>query len=611
MTLGIDHWRSQNRRTFSRRSLLLFGVQTASIMVLSGWYYRLQVLRGHRYRLLADENRVAVRLTEPPRGSVLDRNGSMIAANHTSYQVMLDPRLLKFPKEALEKIGLIVPMTDEEKQQLLQKIHPDALLSKPILVRDGVTWEQFAALELQRNNIEGLITMVGDHRVYPYGPLFAHLTGYVGRVSKKDLARDDDPTLSIATAKIGKTGIEAGFDKRLRGAHGLREIEVDALGKEIRALANREAKPGDTITMTLDIQTQRKAMTLLGQEAGSICVIDCRNGDILALASTPSFDPNAFVGGIDQDTWNALRDHEQTPLLNKSVRGLFSPGSTFKGIVLAAALAEGLIDERTQIYCPGFYEFAGNRFHCWKKYGHGKVGSVAAMAESCDVYFYELGEKLGVDRLARYARRFGLGISFDIGIPEITSGLVPTPSWKLRVHGERWYPGETINMSIGQGKLLTTPLQMAVMTARLATGKPLLPRITQDQPSWDNNVTLPQDHLSTCVRGMNAVVNSPRGTAKSSFIDPSLGQMAGKTGTVQVRRITEAERRTGVRENKELPWKLRDHAMFVGFDIHPSGTRYAMSVVVEHGGSGSKNAAPLAKELMEFILRNENKDVRS
>jgi len=584
-----------------RRTFLLFGAQALGLTLIAGWYYKIQVVDGQRHRLKADDNRVAVRLTEPMRGKIADRNGVVLAANKTSYEVLLDPRLIEDPAASVRELAAILSLSGEEQIQLRSALALAAPGDGPIVVRADVVWEQFARLEYLRNQIDGLVTAVGHYRSYPQGPLMAHLIGYVGRVSKRERERERDATLNIPTAKIGKTGVERGFDKIMRGRHGLREVEVNAKGVELRELAVRPNVPGNDVVLTIDSSLQAKAVELLGEEAGAICLMDAHQGDILAMGSTPTFDPNAFVGGISQKNWDALRDNEQTPLVNKAVQGVYPPGSTFKAVVLAAALAEKIVRPDEKIFCPGHYDFAGNRFHCWARGGHGSVDGAMAMAQSCDVYFYQLGERLGVDRLARYARQYGLGQRFDIDLVETNGGLLPTPQWKKRVLDKPWYPGETINMSIGQGRLLMTPLQMAVMTARIATGKPILPRITKTQPSLQNNVFIDETGLSLVRQGMDMAVNNDVGTASASRLAPGYGAMLGKTGTVQVRRISAAERRQGVRRNEELPWKLRDHAMFVAI-AGPLGQELAVSVVVEHGGSGSKDAAPKAKFMMEFAL---------
>ena len=584
-----------------RRTFLLLGVQGAGLALLGGWYYNLQVVNGQRHRLKADDNRVAVRLTEPMRGRILDRDGQILATNKKSFEVFLDPSLIQNGSETIAKLTDILNLSGEEQIRLRSALALAESGARPIMVRADVIWGQFARLEYLRNQIDGLVTSVGHYRSYPQGPQTAHLVGYVGRVSKRELEREDDETLQIPTAKIGKTGVERGFDKLMRGRHGLREIEVNAKGVELRELSVRPNIPGKDINLTLDVKLQTMAMELLGAEAGAICLMDAHQGDLLALASSPTFDPNAFVGGISQENWDALRENQQTPLVNKAVQGVYPPGSTFKTVVLAAALAEKLVRPDEEIFCPGHYDFAGNRFHCWARGGHGRVDGVTAMAQSCDVYFYHLGELLGIDRLARFAKQYGLGQRFDINLVETNGALLPTPQWKKRVLDKPWYPGETINMSIGQGRLLMTPLQMAVMTARIATGKPTLPRLTKSQPSMQNNLFIDDSGLQLVRQGMDMVVNNATGTAHASQLAPSFGKMLGKTGTVQVRRITAAERRQGIRKNDELPWKLRDHAMFVAI-AGPAGKELAMSVVIEHGGSGSNDAAPKAKSMMEFAL---------
>ena len=394
----------------------------------------------------------------------------------------------------------------------------------------------------------------------------------------------------------------------LRGSGGSSQVEVNAYGRVIRELERKEGQPGAEVQLSIDIELQRFTRERLGDESASVVVLDVRNGDVLTMVSSPSFDPNGFNRGLSSTEWQSLVTNPRTPLINKAISGRYAPGSTFKMCVLLAALEKGVITPASQVFCSGFTELGDARFHCWKKHGHGLLNAQEAMVQSCDVYFYEIAKRTGIERIAAMGKRFGFGAKLEVDLPGEKAGLIPTPKWKRDALDAPWHKGETLIVGIGQGYLLVTPLQLAVMTARMANGGfAVVPRLTRSVSQDDirmerpkgtfESLNLPPRHMQIIRNAMVDVVNSPQGTAYKSRITEPGQEMAGKTGTVQVRRISKTERETGVRKNQDLPWKERDHALFVGY-APIENPRYAISVVVEHGGGGSKAATPIARDIL-------------
>ncbi|MCX7669401.1 MAG: penicillin-binding protein 2, partial [Anaerolineae bacterium] len=458
----------------------------------------------------------------------------------------------------------------------------------------------------------GVSPEVGLSRHYPLAGDFAHVVGYVGPVSEKDLEglQSPDPVLQIPKFQIGKIGVEKWMEDTLRGTAGNRKIEVNSVGRVMRELERVEGTPGANIRLTLDAGVQNFVQARLLDESAACVVMDVNSGDIIAAASAPSFDPNLFVRGISQADYSLLMENDHRPLANKTVQGVYPPGSTFKMVTALAALDAGVITPQTRVRCPGYIEMGGRRFHCWKKGGHGSVDLERSLAESCDVYYYETAQKVGIDRIAEMGRRLGLGQRHDLPMSAISEGNMPTKAWKLERHKQEWRIGDTINASIGQGYVLASPLQLAVMTARIATGRMVSPRLILS--IGDEELPVPEapplgintSALEHVRRGMHAVVNGAHGTAKASRIVTESMQFAGKTGTSQVRNITAAERARGVISNDQLPWNRRDHALFVGFAPWDR-PRYAVCAVVEHGGGGSAVAAPIARDAILRALYGE------
>ena len=469
------------------------------------------------------------------------------------------------------------------------------------------SWESMASIQLNTPDLPGITIDEGLTRYYPYGYETAHLVGYVGLVAEKEMT--GDPLLELPGFRKGKTGVEAQYDLPLRGSGGFRRIEVNVVGREIRELEKNKGIPGARIDLTMDIRLQKYALEQLKNHSGSVVLVDVTNGDILTLASNPSFDANIFNRGISNDDWQKLASDIRKPLVNKAIAGEYSPGSTFKMIVALAALESGVISAATEIYCGGHMELGSHRFHCWKPEGHEYLNLFDALAVSCDIYFYEVAKRVGIDKIADMAKRFGLGARQGIDIPGERAGLVPTQDWKRRVFKEPWQQGETMLTGIGQSYITATPLQLAMMIAKIANGgkdiKPhLIKRAYTEEPK---NIEISKYHLNLVKQGMTAVLNDPKGTAFYSRIPMSLGGMSGKTGTTQVRRISMKERESRLLTQEELAWEERNHALFVGY-APINNPRYAIAVIVEHGGSGAAVAAPIARNVMEKALRLKSAD---
>ena len=422
----------------------------------------------------------------------------------------------------------------------------------------------------------------------------------------------DDPLLEVPGFKIGKSGIEKYLEKALRGESGNLKLEVNAYGRIMKEIERVDGIPGKDVQLTIDSRLQQKAFELFGEESGAAVLLDVHTGEILAFVSAPSFDPNMMTQGLSTEDWNALLHNERNPLTDKAISGQYSPGSTFKMIVALAALEAGVIKPETRTYCAGKMFLGNHAFHCWKKEGHGHLNVVEALQHSCDIFFYETAQKLGIEKIADMARRFGLGSKINIGLENEKAGLIPDKEWKLRRFGEPWQQGESLISGIGQGYILTTPLQLATMTARLVNGgyeiKPTFLKVSDGEKSKIKKIDVSPANLELIKEGMYAVVNKPGGTAWRSQFDYHGQRMGGKTGTTQVRRITMKERREGIKKESELPWRLRNHALFVGYAPHDN-PKYAVAVLVEHGGGGSSVAAPLAgKILREAVMLDPTRE---
>lgn len=592
-----------------RRSLIMALIKFLLLMVIIARLYYLQVYQADRYKTLANENRISTRLLVPPRGIIFDRNGVTIASNQQNFQALIVAEQAPNVQETLDAFKKIMPLSEAEEERIKKDLKRNRSFV-PIKIRDNLSWEEVSRIQLNAPDLPGIVIDEGLTRYYPFGAGMAHILGYVSSVSDKDVK--DDPLLEVPGFKIGKSGIEKYLEKALRGESGNLKLEVNAYGRIMKEIERVDGIPGKDVQLTIDSRLQQKAFELFGEESGAAVLLDVHTGEILAFVSAPSFDPNMMTQGLSTEDWNALLHNERNPLTDKAISGQYSPGSTFKMIVALAALEAGVIKPETRTYCAGKMFLGNHAFHCWKKEGHGHLNVVEALQHSCDIFFYETAQKLGIEKIADMARRFGLGSKINIGLENEKAGLIPDKEWKLRRFGEPWQQGESLISGIGQGYILTTPLQLATMTARLVNGgyeiKPTFLKVSDGEKSKIKKIDVSPANLELIKEGMYAVVNKPGGTAWRSQFDYHGQRMGGKTGTTQVRRITMKERREGIKKESELPWRLRNHALFVGYAPHDN-PKYAVAVLVEHGGGGSSVAAPLAgKILREAIMLDPTRE---
>ncbi len=594
---------NERSRLFTRRAVILGGAKLGLMSLLAGRIYYLQVLQGDKYRTLAEENRINLRLIAPPRGQILDQAGVQLAVNQQNYRVVLLPEQVGNLDKLLKKIGAYIPLMESDRKRIERDLRNDSGLNA-ILIRDNLTWDQVATISLHALELPGVDIEAGEVRTYPYGDTMAHVVGYVGAVAQAD-KESDAPELTIPGFRLGKSGVERQYDRLLRGEPGNLQLEVNARGRVVRELTRQEPRIGKDIALTIDMGLQQTVYKrLAGEESAAAVAMNIHSGAVYALVSHPSFDPNLFTYGISQQDWDRLNGDEHTPLLNKAVDGVYAPGSTFKIITALAGLDSGILNPKASVFCPGYFELGDHRFHCWKKGGHGHVNFKHAMAGSCDTFFYDLGKRVGIDKMQAMAKRLGLGSKTGIDLPHERAGLVPGRTWKMATRNSAWQQGETLIAAIGQGYMLTTPLQLAVMTARVVNGgkavKPRLMRQTEGQsiivPKWPS-LELEPDHLDLVKASLTSVVCEPIGTAYGARIMDEKMAMGGKTGTSQVKRITMAQREEGLPSVEDVPWRERDHALFVGF-APVEAPQYAVSVVVEHGGSGAHKAAPIARDIL-------------
>ncbi len=588
------------------------GCMAAMVAVLGGRMRYLGVEQADQFRLLAEENRINIRLIPPARGLIQDRNGKLIAGNEQNYRVVITRETAGEAaggvEEVLNRLSHVIPMTSEDMAEVLKDIKRNSPFV-PITVADRLNWEDFSKVAVNGPALPGVTPEVGLSRVYPRDFDFAHVVGYVGPVSEKDLEglESPDPLLRIPKFQIGKIGVERWMEETLRGAAGTKRIEVNAVGRVMRELDRVEGDAGGDLRLTIDVDVQNFVQARMGEESAACVIIDVNNGDIIAAVSSPSFDPNLFVRGISQTDYSGLTDNDHRPLANKVVQGLYPPGSTFKMVTALAALEAGMITPETTVRCPGYFEVSGTRFNCWKRGGHGRVDLQKSLAESCDVFYYDTAMKVGIEKIAEMGRKLGFGIRHDLPMSAIAEGVMPDKAWKLESQKAEWVIGDTVNASIGQGYVLTSPLQLAVMAARIASGKQVVPRIVQSINDQRVPVVEPEglgvegSKLRAVQMAMFEVVNGKQGTGRSSRIVDETMTMCGKSGTAQVRNFSAGEKTDGVTANADLPWKLRDHALFVCF-APADNPKYAVSVVVEHGGGGSAVAAPIARDAILRVM---------
>lgn len=588
---------------FSRRALLLGGGMAAVGATLATRMAWLALFEGEKYRLASEDNRVSLRLIPPRRGWIVDRAGLPLASNAPDYRVELIPEQVADLDATLRSVAAVLPLPPEELARIYAEVARQPRYM-PVELAHGLSWHDFAALNIRLPDLPGLVPVAGFSRVYPGGEAFGHLLGYVGSPTPAQYQKDRNPLLIFPGFKLGKDGIERTQDATLRGVAGARRVEVNARGRVIRDLDTKSDTPGDTVRLTIDKGLQAYAARRLVDNSASVIVMDCQTGDVLCMCSMPAYDPNIFSTRVPTEMWKAMQSSDHTPLLNKSAQGLYPPGSTFKMMTALAALKAGITPDQG-VNCNGTYRLGRGIWHCHARRGHGRVDMHSALPKSCDVYFYTYGRAVGVEAIAHVAREFGLGQKYELPLPGQAAGIVPDAAWKQKRYGKAWTVGETLNISIGQGYLITSPLQLAVMAARLASGRRVEPRLLADSPRAPAPpLDIAPEHLAIVRQGMSDVVNGPGGTATRARIMVDGVVMAGKTGSAQVRRISMAERRRGVIRQEALPWKYRDHALFVAF-APADNPKYAVSVIIEHGQHGGSAAAPVARDVLTYLFEPE------
>jgi penicillin-binding protein 2 len=600
----------EGKRTgvFTRRALLIGGVQVGALGFLAARLYQVQVVEGARYATLADTNRISARMIAPPRGRLLDRFGTVVAGNRLNWRALLIAEQTEDVGGTLDNLARIVSLADHERARVEREVKRHRRFI-PIIVREFLTWEDMAAIEVNAPDLPGILVDVGTTRQYPIGPPLAHLVGYVAPPNEADVA--DNPMLALPGLRVGRAGMEKTHDTLLRGRAGAVQLEVNAVGRVIRELDRQEGTQGQDVTLTIDSVLQQTVLDRLGDESASAVVMDARNGEVLAMTTNPSFDPSLFNSGISQAQWVEWTSNRRAPLINKATNGLYAPGSTFKMVVALAGLEAKVITPWDRIECPGYLDFGDRRYHCWSKYGHGSLDMHGGLKNSCDVYFYECARRTGIDRIAAMANRFGLGTPLDIDLPGTRPGLVPTRAWRAG-QGKAWNIGDTIVCGIGQGYIQLTPLSLATMVSRLATGRAVVPHLTRSingvvqpgaRPEDYPSLGLPEKQLQVTREGMFAVVNEQGGTAPLARLNLPGVQLAGKTGSVQVRNVSREQRENGYKSDN-LAWELRPHALFVAFAPYDQ-PRYALALVVEHGNAGAQAAAPIARDIMTAALTRD------
>jgi len=607
------------KQLLTRRTVVFGAANLLAMGTLLGRLYYLQFMRAERYTTLAEGNRVKLQLLSPVRGLLLDRNSVPLANNQKNFRLFLDTEATKDPHKALTALANVLPIGEEKMAQVLEDAKATRYVP-PILIKEHLTWDELAQFEFFKLNYPEIFVDTGQVRYYPFGEQASHLIGYVGAVTEAEAKEmGEDELARLPDFKIAKSGVEKMLESTLRGTAGVRQTEVNVHGLAVRELGRKEGKPGKTVTLTIDSRLQEYTSARLGEESAAAVVMNVHNGDVLALASMPGYDPNSFSKGITTKYWGELQANTRNPLMNKAITGQYPPGSTFKLVMGLAALEAKVISQESRVFCNGRFMSGNHQFTCWKPAGHGSVNLHDAIQQSCDVFFYTMAERLGIDRMAMMARKMGLGKLTGLGLPGEKPGIVPDDSWKRSHYNQSWQGGDTINVGIGQGYVLTTPLQLAVMTARIANGGfAVTPRlIASEEPYAPTSLGISEEALAAVQSGMNAVTNTPGGTAYGKRIADERFAMAGKTGTSQVKKLI----RHGMDQSK-LPWEDRHHAWFVAY-APVAAPKYAAAVIVEHGGGGAATAAPIVRDVLlkiqameagepgpalPQIIRNNNED---
>ena len=592
----------------NRRMFIIVAAKVVVFTGIVGRLFTLQITESKKYLTLSDKNRVREWKLPPERGEFYDYYGKLIAGNQRVYQLHLIPEQVENFKIVSTRLKSILELSDDEFSKILKKKN-EIKPWETLIVSQNLSWQQFAKVNNYLHELSGVKPVLSISRYYPYKENLTHILGYVNQATVEDLeASDQIKSKFVPGLKVGKTGLEKTFENELIGTNSIERYEVNAYGKRISQLEFQKGDKGKNIKLTIDVDIQNLCNQLLANKAGSISIMNVFTGEIIAMHSSPSFDPNLFLFGINQDDWELIRNNPMKPLINKTISGQYSPGSTIKPIVALSALENKIINKDFKVFCKGKIESYGQTYHCWKKEGHGSVDLKEAMKQSCDTYFYEISRLLGVDRLSDTAKKFGLGdkILENLFNNEQT-GLIPSTQWKKNNLGRNWLLGETMITGIGQGYIQTTPLQLCLMTAQIANGGyKIKPKITLDndtqsilsenyEPLFNN-----QKNIKLIQETMFSSVNEIRGTSYSSRINDPKYQFAGKTGTAQVKRITKLDRELDL-DTSEIPYEERDHALYIAFGPYKS-PQYAMSIIIEHGGSGSSAAAPIAKELFKVLI---------
>ncbi|MCW4460789.1 penicillin-binding protein 2 [Sphingomonas sp. BT-65] len=583
---------AQQGYSFSRRALFLGGAQVVGGLILAARMTWLSVYENDKYKLLAESNRVNLTLIPPRRGWIVDRAGVPIANNRTDFRVDIIPdRMEKESRDrVLGQLRDLLALTAEDVARIQEDLKGAAGF-QPVQVAENLDWERFAAVSVRLPELPGVAPTRGFARNYPAGAAVAHLIGYVGAATAEQFKETKDPLLVTPGFKLGKDGLEKVLESPLRGKAGAKRVEVTARGKLVRELATRPDDPGSTVRLTIDAGLQEYTARRLGNESGSVTVFDVTNGDILAMVSMPAYDPNAFSDGISRTEWKMLSEDDHLPLTNKTLQGLYPPGSTFKPATALAILGAG-VDPKRVVYCNGGYQLGNRRFGCLGR--HGPMTMHTAIARSCNTYFYTMGREIGIEAIAAAARKLGFGAEFDLPLPSQRYGTVPDSAWKLRRYKQEWTQADTLNAAIGQGYVLVSPFQLALSAARVASGRALIPALLTSRRQTAQHLDFPEEHLAIVRAGMDEVVNG-HGTAGASRLRLDGIRMGGKTGTAQVRRIMDRNRGQGGE------WKYRDHGLFVCF-APVDNPRYAASVVIEHGMGGARAAAPVAKDVLTWLF---------
>lgn len=579
--------------TFSRRSMFVGGVQAAIGLIVGARMSYIAVAENEKYKLLAESNRVNLTLIPPRRGWFIDRYGKPIATNRADFRVDIIPDRLVRKDETIATLAQLLALTPDDIDRINRELKT-AQGFQPVQVADGLDYERFAAVSVRLPDLPGVSPRQGYSRFYPSGAAVGHLIGYVGTVSAEEYQERKDPLLITPGFKVGKDGLEKTMEARLQGKPGAKRTEVTARGKIVRELTTRPDTPGKPVRLTIDIDLHNYAARRLGLESGSVVVFDCLTGDILTMASMPCYDPNSFSDGIGRVEWKMLNSDDHIPMLNKALQGLYPPGSTLKPMAGLALMKHG-VDPEERISCPGGYRLGNRVFKCLGR--HGPMSMSDAIMKSCNTYFYAMGHRIGYDNVAPTARELGLGQEFELPFPSQRYGTVPDSAWKMRKYDQEWTASDTLNAMIGQGYIIASPFQLALMTARIASGLNIQPEIVMKKRAAPATLSFPQEHLAVVRKGMDLVVNGAGTAVRSKLQLPDI-TMGGKTGTAQVRRIAGSQR------GQSGEWKYRDHGLFVCF-APVANPRYGAAVVIEHGMGGARAAAPIAKDVLTFLYDRE------